>query len=89
MNYKYYPTPFSKEGCDTISIFKQSKAGLNSEFSFSYSGCLTEAKEPSMPYYLLIAGERTDGLMPFPRTLVQSEKQIASASIRTQVTNFL
>ena len=27
-------------------------AGLNSEFSFSWTGCHTKAKEPSLPYYL-------------------------------------
>ena len=29
-------------------------AGLNSEFSFSKTGCLTKAKVPILPYYLLI-----------------------------------
>ena len=33
-----------------------STAGLNLEFSFSYTSCLTKAKEPSLPYYLPIAG---------------------------------
>ena len=31
-------------------FIKQSKAGLNSEFSFSNTCCLTEAKEPSVSY---------------------------------------
>ena len=38
-------------GWDTRSIFKLSLAGLNSEFSFSYTGCLTKTKENILPYY--------------------------------------
>ena len=53
-------------GCDTKSIFKRSKAGLNSEFSFSYTGCLTKTREPSLYNYLPLVGERrTGGFMPF------------------------
>ena len=39
---------------------------LNSEFSFSLSGCLTKSKEFSL-FYFLIAGSWTNGLMPFPK----------------------
>ena len=35
-------------GCDTRPVFKLSKVSLNSEFSFSQTGCLTQAKEPSL-----------------------------------------
>ena len=50
-----YPTPLQWVGCHSRSIFfKQGTTGLNSEFSFSYSGCLTKAKEPSLPYNLPI-----------------------------------
>ena len=35
-------------------------AGLNSEFSFSKTDCLTKAKEPSLFYCLPIARGRTD-----------------------------
>ena len=38
------------------SIFKQITTGLNSDFSFSKTGCQTKAKEPDLPYYLNIAG---------------------------------
>ena len=31
----YLPNPSAKVECDTRSIFKRSKADLNSEFSFS------------------------------------------------------
>ena len=37
------------------SIFKQNAVSLNSEFSFSYTGCLAKAKELSLSYYLLRA----------------------------------
>ena len=56
----------SRLGCDTRSIFKQSKAYLNSEFCFSYNGCLKKVEWFSFPYCVLIAGRRTDGFMPFP-----------------------
>ena len=50
-----YPTTASWEECDTRSIFKGSKSDLNSEFFFSWTGCLTKDKEPYLPYYLLIS----------------------------------
>ena len=34
-----YPNPSTQEGYDTRSIFKRSLAGLNSEFSFSWTSC--------------------------------------------------
>ena len=54
-------------------IFKRSLTGLNSEFSFSQTSCLTEAEEPSLPYYLPIAGGRIIGFIPFPSALVLCE----------------
>ena len=39
--YVFNPTP----GCDTKSIFKLSKTGLNSEFSLFKSGHLTDTKK--------------------------------------------
>ena len=59
-----YPTHLQLTRCNTRSIFKQSKAGLNSEFFFPQTGCLTKAKEPNLPYYLPIVGGRKDGFMP-------------------------
>ena len=41
-----------------VNFFKRSLTGLNSEFSFSKTICLTKAKEPRLPYYLPIAGGR-------------------------------
>ena len=66
---------------DTRSNFKQKLTGLNSEFSFSYTSCHTKVKEPSLLYYLLIAGGRIVGFIPFPRVLAQCEMQTASFQI--------
>ena len=52
----YLPNPSARAGYDTRSIFKRSLTGLNSEFSFSQTSCLTKAEEPSLSYYLPIAG---------------------------------
>ena len=53
-------------------FFKQGKFYLNSEFSFSLTGCLITAKELNLSYYFPMAAGRTDGLMSFPRTLALS-----------------
>ena len=73
----YLPNPSARAGYDTRSIFMRSLTGLNSEFSFSYTSCLTKAEEPSLPYYLLIAGGRIIGSIPFPRVLVLCENAIS------------
>ena len=74
-----------RAGYDTTSIFKQSLTGLNSEFSFSSTHCLTKAEEPSLPYYLPLAGERIIRFIPFPSVLVLCEMQSDSSSIWTCV----
>ena len=38
--------------------FLSSFSGLNSEFSFSKTGCHIKVKEPSQPYYLPIPGRK-------------------------------
>ena len=38
--------------------FKRSAASFNSQFSFSYIGCLIKTNEPSLPCYLPINGRR-------------------------------
>ena len=63
----YLPNPSARAGYDTRSIFKRSLTGLYSEFSFSYTSYLTKAEEPSLSYYLPIAGGRIIGFIPFPR----------------------
>ena len=64
---------------------KVNLSGLNSEFFFSKTSCLTKAEEPSLPYYLPIAGGRIIGFIPFPRVLVRCEMQSVSFRIWTRV----
>ena len=54
-------------------FLKGNAAGLNSELSFSKTGCQTKATEHSLPYYVHITGGRRDGFMPFPKTLALRE----------------
>ena len=56
LQLSYLPNPSARAGYDTRSISKQSLTGLNSEFSFSKTSCLTKAEEPYLSYYLPIAG---------------------------------
>ena len=80
-----FTNPSARAGYDTRSIFKRSLTGMNSEFSFSLTSCLTKAEEPSLSYYLPIAGERIIGFIPFPRVLVLCEMQSVSSRIWTHV----
>ena len=80
-----FTNPSARAGYDTRSIFKRSLTGLNSEFSFSWTSRLTKAEEPSLSYYLPIAGGRTIGFIPFPRVLVLCERQSVSSRIWTRV----
>ena len=84
--WSYLPNPSARAGYDTRSVFKQSLTGLNSEFSFSSTNCPTKAEEPSLPYYLPIAGGRIIGFIPFPRVLVLCEMQSIRSRIWTRVT---
>ena len=81
-----HATPLSQARWDTRLIFKWSKVGLNTEFSFQI-GCLNMAKEISLSNYLPIAGGRTDVFMLFPRALALSETQTTSSRIWTWVAN--
>ena len=85
LGLSYLPNPSALTGYDTRSILKRSLTGLNSEFSFSLTTCLTNAEEPSLPYYLPIAGGRIIGFIPFPRVLVLCEMQSVSSRIWTRV----
>ena len=51
-----------------MPVFKQSTAGLNSEFSFSKTGCLTKVREPNFLNYLPIVKERREGFMSFRKS---------------------
>ena len=81
-----FTNPSAQAGYDTRSVFKRSLTGLNSEFSFSKTSCLTKAEEPCLSYYLPIAGGRIIGFIPFPRALVLCEMQSVSSRIWTRVT---
>ena len=60
-----FTNPSTRAGYDTRSIFKRSLTGLNSEFSFSLTSCLTKDEERCLSYYLPIAGGRIIGFIPF------------------------
>ena len=84
--WSYLPNPSTRAGYDTRSILKRSLTGLNSEFSFSLTSCLTKPEEPSLPYYLPIAGGRIIGFIPFPIVLVLCKRQSVSSRIWTRIT---
>ena len=79
--YSYLPNPSDRAGYDTRSIFKRSLTGLNSDSSFSLTSYLTKAEEPSLSYYLPIAGRRIKGFIPFPTVLELCEMQLAWSRI--------
>ena len=80
-----FTNPSTRAGYDTRSFLNKVLTGLNSEFSFSYTSCLTKAEEPSLPYYLPIAGGRIIGSIPFPRVLMLCEMQSVLSRIWTRV----
>ena len=84
-----FTNPSARAGYDTRSIFKQSLTGLNSEYSFSLTSCLTKAEDPSLSYYLPIAGGRIIGFIPFARVLVLCEMQSVSSRIWTRIAVFI
>ena len=87
LEWLIYPNtnPSDLAGYDTRSIFGRSLIGLISDYSFSKTSCLTKAEEPSLSYYLPIAGGRIIGFIPFPKVLVLCEIQSASSRIWTRV----
>ena len=86
VNYlPYLPTPPLGQDMTQGQFFERSLTGLNSEFSFSETSCLTKAEEPSLPYYLPIAGGRIFGFIPFPRVLVLCEMLSVRSRIWTCV----
>ena len=85
----YLPTPPLGQDMTQGQFFKRSLTGLNSEFSFSSTSCLAKAEEPSLSYYLPIAGGRIIGFIPFPRVLVLCEMQSVSSRIWTRIAVFI
>ena len=84
-NITIFTNPSTRAGYDIRSIFKRSLTGLNSEFSFSQINCLTKAEEPSLPYYLPIAGGRIIGFIPFPKGISAMWNASVSSRIWTRV----
>ena len=72
-----YNDPSTGVGRNTSLIFKRSLTDLNSEFSFSLSGYLTQAKKYILPYYLPRAGGRIIGFILSPRVFVLCEMKTA------------
>ena len=58
---------------------------MNSEFSFSKTGCHTKVKDPCLPYYLPITGGRSVGFVPFSTVVALWEIQTALSKIWIQV----
>ena len=54
-------------------IYIYQTSGLNSKFSFFHTGCHSKVKEPCLPFYLLFAGGRIVGVIPFPKVLALCE----------------
>ena len=80
-----FTQPLHRRQDVTRSIFKQSKASLNSVFFLLDD--LSKIKERSLPYYIPIAEERTNELMPFSEVLVLCEIQTTSSRIWTWIAN--
>ena len=62
---------------DTKSILKQNKNGLNSYLSFFQTGCLNNAKEPSVPFYFPFVQVKIDEFMSVLNALERSKTQTA------------
>ena len=69
----YLPTPLHEQEVTQGQFVKGSFTGLKSEFSFSKTGCHTKAKEPSLLYFLSIAGKKLLGFMLLPGILALCE----------------
>ena len=63
---------------------KQLELGLNSEFSFSLTGCLTKAKGPWSPIYQYQWGGN-DEFMSFPRTLASSKQPCSELLLKLPI----
>ena len=67
----YFTNITLRAECDTRSH----EAGLNSEISVLWNGCLTKAKELILSHYSSIAGVGDKCILTFPEILALSEKQ--------------
>ena len=80
----YLPIPSSMNRVWYKVSFKLGTAGLNSEFSFSLTGCLIKTKDISLFYYFFRVSEGR-GFMPFIKAFARREKETASSRIWTRV----
>ena len=61
-----HTNPFARAGCEIRSIFKWSLNGLNSEFSFSLTGCLTKATETKPALLFTCGWKENNWIHTFP-----------------------
>ena len=78
----YFTDPFAEVWFDRRVILS---GGLNSEFSFSSTGCQNKANERCLPYDLHKTGERIIGFLPYSRVFMSSEMQPVSTRNWTRV----
>ena len=81
-NVCIYPTHPLRAGCDTRSVFKESKAGFNFKFSFSSNGYREKAlnfKNPVCPNIFPVTEIGIDAVMPFLRVFVQDLNSVINS----------
>ena len=81
--YIYLSNSSARMRWDSRLSFKMSLTDVNLEFSFSYTGCHTKVKKPSLPCYLPLTGRRIARFIPFSRVLALCEMLTALTWIRT------
>ena len=64
-----YPTSSLRRGYDARSIFKSTKACLNSGFPLFWIGCITKDKELNLSYYLPIDRRKNKWIHAFPKDI--------------------
>ena len=69
VKYVFIQPLWYRQDVRECQFFKGSTVGLN----FRGTSCLTKAKEPSLPYYFPVTGNRTYGFVPFQRELACSK----------------
>ena len=62
-----FTNPSARAGYDTRSIFKRSLTGLNSEFSFSYTSCLTKAVRTQSALLFAHSWRENNWIHTFPK----------------------
>ena len=64
------PTPPLGQDMTQGQFFKRSLSGLNSEFSFFKTSCLTKAKELSLSYYFTHSWRENNWIHTFPKFII-------------------